>query len=114
MSIAGMLGPLTGGLLETAFGWRWIFYVITAASLIIAVAIALALPETRRVRAGAGNFRGDVGYLVTSRAFIGYMLCQVLASQIFFTFAGGGPYIVVIQMGRPTPAYSAWCAATAF
>src|SRR5476651_987488 len=74
MMIAQMLSPLTGGLLETAFGWRSIFYVITAASLSTAVAIALALPETRRVRAGGGHFRGDVGYLITSRAFIGYML----------------------------------------
>src|SRR5467141_2402938 len=50
MMIAQMLSPLTGGLLETAFGWRAIFYVITAVSLMIAVAIALALPETRCVR----------------------------------------------------------------
>src|ERR1700688_1649914 len=114
MMIAQMLSPLTGGLLETAFGWRSIFYVITAASLIIAVAIALALPETRRVRAGGGNFRGDVGYLVTSRAFIGYVLCQVLASQIIFTFAGGGPYIVVTQMGRSSAEYGAWFATTGF
>ena len=34
MMIAQMLSPLTGGLLETAFGWRAIFYVITAASLV--------------------------------------------------------------------------------
>src|SRR4029077_18805738 len=114
MMIAQMLSPLTGGLLETGFGWRSIFYVITAASLIIAVAIALTLPETRRVRAGGGNFRGDVGYLVTSRPFIGYMLCQVLASQIIFTFAGGGPYIVVTQMGRSSAEYGAWFAATGF
>src|ERR1700675_235227 len=114
MMIAQMLSPLTGGLLEITFGWRSIFYVITAASLIIAVAIALALPETRRVRAGGGNFRGDVGYLITSRAFIGYMLCQVLASQIIFTFAGGGPYIVVMQMGRSSAKYGAWFAATGF
>src|SRR5260370_26255934 len=114
MSIAGMLGPLTGGWREPAFGWRSIFYVITAASLIIAVAIALTLPETRRVRAGGGNFRGDVGYLVTSRPFIGYMLCQVLASQIIFTFAGGGPYIVVMQMGPCSAEYRAWLAATGF
>ena len=107
MMIAQMLSPLTGGLLETAFGWRSIFYVITAASLAIAVAIALALPETRRVRAGGGGFRGDVGHLLTSRAFIGYVLCQVLASQIIFTFAGGGPYIVVMQMGRSSAEYGA-------
>src|SRR3954454_12571577 len=114
MMIAQMLSPLTGGLLETAFGWRTIFYVITAASLAIAVLIAVALPETRRGRAEGGNFRGDVRHLITSRAFVGYMLCQVLASQIIFTFAGGGPYIVVMQMGRSGAEYGAWFATTGF
>src|ERR1700734_3451132 len=99
MMIAQMLSPLTGGLLETAFGWRAIFYVITAVSLAVAVAIALALPETRRVRLAPGGFRGDVGQLLKSRAFVGFVLCQVLASQIIFTFAGGAPYIVITHMG---------------
>src|SRR5882724_11136046 len=114
MMIAQMLSPLTGGLLETAFGWRAIFYVITAATLTIAVLIAVALPETRRDRAEGGNFRGDVGSLFTSRAFIGFVLCQVLASQIIFAFAGGGPYIVVTQMGRSSAEYGAWFATTGF
>src|SRR3981189_141986 len=113
MMIAQMLSPLTGGLLGTAFGWRAIFYVITAASLVIAVAIALALPATRRDRSEAGGgFRGDVGSLFTSRAFIGYVLFQVLASQIIFTFAGAGPYVVVTQMGRSGAEYGAWFAPT--
>jgi DHA1 family bicyclomycin/chloramphenicol resistance-like MFS transporter len=114
MMIAQMLSPLTGGLLETAFGWRAIFYVVTAASLATAAAIALALPETRLHRSGKGGFRGDVGSLLRSRAFIGYMLCQVLASQIIFTFAGGGPYIVVTHMGRTGAEYGAWFATTGF
>src|SRR5712671_717848 len=112
MMIAQMVSPLTGGLLETAFGWRAIFYAITAFSLVTTIAIALALPETRRDRVEAGGFRGDVGSLMTSRAFIGYMLCQVLASQIIFAFAGGGPYIVVTQMGRSSAEYGAWFAST--
>src|ERR1700757_2182060 len=114
MMIAQILSPLTGGLLETAFGWRSIFYVITGASLVVAVAIALALPETRRLRAEGSGFGQDVGSLLTSRAFIGYMLCQVLASQIIFTFAGGGPYIVVMQMGRSSAEYGAWFATSGF
>src|SRR6266446_6454529 len=112
MMIAQMLSPLTGGLLETAFGWRAIFYVITAASLVIAVAIALALPETRRDRSEAGGFRGDVGSLFKSRAFVGYLLCQVLASQIIFTFAGAGPYVGVTQVRRSWAEYGASFATT--
>src|SRR5256886_7793014 len=114
MMVAQMLSALAGGLLETAFGWRAIFYSITAASLGVAVLIAVALPETRRDRGVSSSFRGDVGKLIRDRAFIGYVLCQVLASQIIFTFAGGGPYIVVTQMGRTTAEYGAWFATTGF
>ncbi|CAN7750945.1 multidrug effflux MFS transporter [Bradyrhizobium sp. LjRoot220] len=110
MMIAQMLSPLTGGLLEIAFGWRAIFYLITAAALTITAVIACMLPETRRERAAGSSFRRDIGGLITSRAFIGYALCQVLASQIIFTFAGGGPYIVVTQMGRSSAEYGAWFA----
>jgi MFS transporter, DHA1 family, multidrug resistance protein len=38
----------------------------------------------------------------------------VLASQIIFAFAGGGPYIVVTQMGRNSAEYGAWFATTGF
>ena len=115
MMVAQMLSALAGGLLEITFGWRAIFYFITAASLGVAALIAFALPETRRSRSEAGGgFRGDVRSLLRSRAFIGYVLCQMLASQIIFTFAGGGPYIVVTQMGRTTAEYGAWFATTGF
>src|SRR5512139_1768444 len=89
MMVAQMLSALAGGLLEIAFGWRAIFYFITVASLSVAVLLAIALPETRRARTESVSFRGDVGTLLRDRAFIGYVLCQVLASQIIFAFAGG-------------------------
>lgn len=115
LMIGQMVSPLTGGLIETAFGWRAIFYAVTIGALAVAVGIAIALPETRRDRtAGSGGFRNDVGVLIKSRAFIGYVMCQVLASQIIFTFAGGGPYIVVTQMGRTSAEYGAWFATTGF
>jgi DHA1 family bicyclomycin/chloramphenicol resistance-like MFS transporter len=114
MMIAQMLSPLTGGLLDLAFGWRAIFCLITAASLATVIAIAVLLPETRRVRAAGNGFRGDVRTLFTDRAFVGYLLCQVLASQIIFAFASGGPYIVVTQMGRNSAEYGAWFATTGF
>ena len=114
LMIGQMVSPLTGGLIETALGWRAIFYAITIGAIAVTVGIALALPETRRDRAAGNGFRRDVGVLIRSRAFIGYVLCQVLASQIIFAFAGGGPYIVVTQMGRSSAEYGAWFATTGF
>jgi DHA1 family bicyclomycin/chloramphenicol resistance-like MFS transporter len=116
MMIAQMLSPLVGGILETSFGWRAIFYCITGGALAVAVTLALALPETRRPRdPGPGNgFHGDLKSLFGNPAFIGYVLCQVLASAIIFTFAGGGPYVVVTQMGRSSAEYGAWFATSGF
>lgn len=114
MMIAQMLSPLTGGVIEIALGWHAIFYVVAALSVAIAIAVALALPETRRIRTAGASFGSDVAVLLRSRAFIGYVLCQVLASQIIFAFAGGGPYLVELQMGRSSAEYGAWFATTGF
>lgn len=112
MMIVQMLSPLIGGLMEIAFGWQAILFVITGMAVAVTVLIAIALPETRRPRpdvAGDGFMR-DVSILSRSRAFIGFVLCQMLASSIIFTFAGGGPYVVVTQMGRSSAEYGAWFA----
>ncbi|OJY12024.1 MAG: Bcr/CflA family drug resistance efflux transporter [Rhizobiales bacterium 62-47] len=116
MMIAQMLSPLAGGLLEINLGWRSIFYALAALSIAAFLGIALALPETRRIadRKANGGFTGGARSLLTSRAFIGYVLCQVLASSIIFTFAGAGPYIVVNQMGRSSAEYGAWFATSGF
>jgi DHA1 family bicyclomycin/chloramphenicol resistance-like MFS transporter len=87
---------------------------VTALSVAIAVGVTLALPETRPARVEGASFRRDVKVLLQSRAFLGYALCQVLASQIIFAFAGGGPYIVEVQMGRSSAEYGAWFATTGF
>jgi DHA1 family bicyclomycin/chloramphenicol resistance-like MFS transporter len=116
MMIAQMLSPLAGGLLETGFGWRSIFYVVTAAAIIITIGIAILLPETRRVSEGVSGsgFVSDLKVLSQSRTFIGYLLCYVIASWIIFTFAGGAPYVVVMQMGRSSAEYGAWFATSGF
>ncbi|HEY0328365.1 MAG TPA: multidrug effflux MFS transporter [Rhodopseudomonas sp.] len=112
MMIAQMLSPLLGGVIETSLGWRAIFYVIALVSVLVTIVIAVALPETRRAadRPPGASFLSDARSLTTSRAFVGYVLCQVLASSIIFTFAGGGPYVVVTQMGRSSAEYGAWFA----
>ena len=112
LMIGQLVSPLAGGLLEHAFGWRAIFYAVTAAAILTACAIAFRLPETRRARdpGSAAGFLGDARSLLSSRTFVGYMLCQVLASALIFTFAGAGPYVVVTQMGRSSVEYGAWFA----
>lgn len=112
MMIAQMLSPLAGGLLDHWFGWRSIFYVLAIVTTLTVLAIMLALPETRQAEARAidSSFLNDVRALSTSKMFLGYVLCQMLASAIIFVFAGGGPYIVVDYLNRSTTEYGLWFA----
>jgi DHA1 family bicyclomycin/chloramphenicol resistance-like MFS transporter len=114
MVIAPTFGPLIGGLLETAFGWRSIFLFVAAASLAVLAWGAAVLPETRRrepAAAGAGTgFGADLVALAKSASFHGYVLCAAFGSGSFFVFLGGGPHAVVTIMDRSSAAFGLWFA----
>lgn len=58
MALAPILGPLMGGFLVVAGGWRWTFWAISAVALII-FGLILFLPESlpRRSAIAARFFR---------------------------------------------------------
>ena len=58
----------------------------------------------------AVEFIADLGRLVRSRLFNGYVLCATFGSCTFFAFLGGGPHVVVTMMGRSSVEYGIWFA----
>ncbi|KAJ5774118.1 MFS general substrate transporter [Penicillium paradoxum] len=54
-NFATAIGPILGGALTEAPGWRWIFWVPAIASGICVLAIAFFLPETSRSIVGNGS-----------------------------------------------------------
>jgi DHA1 family bicyclomycin/chloramphenicol resistance-like MFS transporter len=112
MMIAPMIGPFFGGVLETAYGWRAVFWFLGAVSLVVFLWACVMLPETRRVRTGpdALGFFHDVRALVASPQYHGFVISQALAASTFFIFASGGAYVVITQMGRSSAEYGAWFA----
>jgi DHA1 family bicyclomycin/chloramphenicol resistance-like MFS transporter len=112
MMIAPMIGPFFGGVLETAYGWRTIFWFLGAISLLVFVWACMTLPETRRVQTGpdAAGFLRDVRALIASPQYHGFVITQALAAGTFFIFASGGAYVAIMQMGRSSAEYGAWFA----
>jgi len=51
MALAPVVAPILGGVLQTGFGWRSIFFALVAAGLAGAVIVWLLLPETLATRA---------------------------------------------------------------
>jgi MFS transporter, DHA1 family, multidrug resistance protein len=112
MMIAPMIGPFFGGVLETAYGWRTIFWFLGGVSLIVFLWAWATLPETRRVRTGpdASGFFADVRALIATPQYHGFVIAQALAAATFFIFASGGAYVTIVQMGRSSAEYGAWFA----
>jgi DHA1 family bicyclomycin/chloramphenicol resistance-like MFS transporter len=51
MALAPVAAPLLGGVLQTAFGWRSIFMLLTVAGILLALIVWRLLPETLSTRA---------------------------------------------------------------
>jgi len=114
MVIAPMVAPMIGGILDTAFGWEAIFLFLAVFSGVVLLWAVFVLPETRpaRVALSPGMLIQEWRALIGSAKFHGYVLCGALGSASFFTFLGGGPYVVVTLMGRSSAEFGVWFAVT--
>ncbi len=113
MVVVPTFGPLIGGVLDTAYGWKSIFVFSAATSLMVLAWAAMTLPETRNFNAPAATqagFWADLGHLAENRSFWGYVLVASLGSATFFAFLGGGPHVIVTLMGRTSAEYGIWFA----
>ena len=114
MVIAPMIAPMIGGILDTAFGWEAIFLFIAAFSGVVLLWAVFVLSETRpaSVAHTPGMLIQEWRALLGNAKFHGYVLCGALGSASFFTFLGGGPYVVVTLMGRSSAEFGVWFALT--
>jgi DHA1 family bicyclomycin/chloramphenicol resistance-like MFS transporter len=113
MVVVPTLGPLIGGLLDTAFGWEATFLFTAVTSAIVVVWAAATLPETRSLNAPEGareGFLRDLARLSSSAKFAGYVLAGSFGSSTFFAFLGGGPYVIITLMGHTSAEYGVWFA----
>ncbi|MGK7867469.1 multidrug effflux MFS transporter [Falsiroseomonas sp. E2-1-a20] len=114
MTIAPMLAPILGSLLEESFGWRASMWACLAVVVPLALVAWLRLPETLAVpQKLPGLYAIWQAYrsLWAIPAFRAYTALTACATGIFFAFLGGAPYVVVQGMGY-TPVQFALAFAT--
>ena len=115
--VVPMIVPPLGGLLESTLGWSSIFACIALFAAAVLAWVWHALPETAAVRAGSGGlvrFLEELGALLRSRSFAGYIICGATGSALFFAFLGGAPHVVITLMGRSAFELGLWFATAAF
>jgi DHA1 family bicyclomycin/chloramphenicol resistance-like MFS transporter len=104
MAVAPMLGPMFGGLLDQAFGWRASFWAYVGLGAALFALCWVDLGETNKARSATvmAQFR-TYPALVASRRFWAYALCMAFSTGAFYAFLGGAP-LVASAVLRISPA----------
>lgn len=114
MSIAPMLGPAIGGLLDDIYGWRAGFLLLAAVGSLAVLVALTALPETNHGRGRPLREQiHDYRELLSSGDYWIFVFTGSLAACVFFGFLGGGPVIASNYLGMSSAAYGLWFAACA-
>ncbi len=94
MSLVPMIGPIIGGALDEAFGWRANFALLGVLGVAVMVLVFHDLGETGARR--EGGFAAQAKHypaLLSSQRFWGYCLASTLSSGAFFAYLGGAPFV---------------------
>jgi DHA1 family bicyclomycin/chloramphenicol resistance-like MFS transporter len=108
MAVSGVspiLAPVAGGAIAQAFGWRAIFWLLSAGGLAAAVRAGVVLKETLPARSTAGLFTAPAlyGKLLGDPRFMGLALIAGLVQGANFSFMSSSAFLFM-QWHRVTPA----------
>lgn len=98
MGLVPAIAPVIGGFLQSWLGWRSVFFVALAGSLLLGAVVVAALPETLRARAPgpvspltiARGFRA----LLKHRAYRVYVGLSALTYTGLFAFISGSSFVL--------------------
>ena len=104
-----MFAPPIGGQLTAVFGWRALFVLASAVGVLVILAVAFAVPETRPRSAALphGVFAGYKSLLRSPR-FVGFMLQPGLLSAAFYTQATAASFLAAEHLGADPAKIGLW------
>ncbi|MEU5724942.1 multidrug effflux MFS transporter [Micromonospora sp. NPDC047738] len=108
--VAPVAAPSVGSLVLRYGSWRAVFLTLAAIGLLLAVAVALRLPETlpaeRRSTGGLAATARTMRSLAADRVYLGYALTQGLAFAGLFAYISGSSFVFQDVFGVSGTAFS--------
>jgi DHA1 family bicyclomycin/chloramphenicol resistance-like MFS transporter len=109
LALAPIFGPILGGYLQVAFGWRAAFVTLALAGLAVWVAAMRHLKESNnRLNPTAmrpGNLAATYRDVLRTPAFWAYALPGSISYASIFVFISGTPFVLIKVLGVPTQYY---------
>jgi DHA1 family bicyclomycin/chloramphenicol resistance-like MFS transporter len=95
--VAPVLAPLIGGLLAAPAGWRGMLWAVTALCLLMLLAIAAVVPETRpaavRAQAAGSPYAVAVGRVLRSRGYWAHTAAFALSFAMMMAYIAASPFV---------------------
>jgi len=109
MALAPAVGPMLGGYLQVAFGWRAAFAVLIGVAALLALASALGLPETNRHRNPRATqprvLLATYRELMADPVYRGYVATLALTFAGLFAFISGAAFVLIEAVGLSPDAF---------
>lgn len=114
MALAPALAPTLGGLITVSLGWPVIFMVLAGYALMVAMVVALSMPEPLnpayrqplRPRVLLANYR----HIARDRTFIGYTLTNAAIFGGLFAFLSGASFVLIDFLNVPADRFGLYFA----
>ncbi len=108
--IAPVVAPLTGGAIIANVGWRPVFWVVAALTLIMFLGtvtrVRETLPKSARTRGGLKATATGARAVLANRQYVGYLLTFCFAFTALFAYISASPFVIQNVMGMSTGAYT--------
>lgn len=118
LSLAPIAGPILGGYLQVAFGWRAAFVALTLAGLTVWIAALWRMRESNpRINIDAlrpGRLVRTYVAVARNPSFWAYALPGTLSYASIFAFISGTPFVLIRVLGVPTHHYGYYFACGVF
>ena len=98
MALAPVLAPVVGGMLQTGFGWRSVFFTLAAAGVTGASVVWLLLPETLAQRAvepvSAASIAKSYRLVARNPAYLAYLGLAASSYAGLFAWISGASFVL--------------------
>ncbi|EQB10758.1 hypothetical protein RLDS_25320 [Sphingobium lactosutens DS20] len=87
------IGPLIGGIVAAAFGWRAVLLALALLGGVAFLSVLFVLQETNRAGGQRGNIALHYAALARSRSFLGYALGGGCVTTSWYAFIAAAPFL---------------------